>query len=837
MSVEATTPRDSQGGAPPGIAANPDQPPLHSVACTHCGLSVPLGLVVDGAAHQFCCAGCRSAFDLIRAHGLDDYYSIFERVQSERRRASGHGSTYDELDDESFAERYVRTDGNTSRCEMVLEGLHCAACVWLVERLPLVVDGVSEARVNLTRRTVQLEWLTDRVRLSQIGRALDGLGYAPHPWGDRARAEAQQQENRSHLIRIAVAGACAGNAMLIAVALYAGMFASMEAGHSYVLRLASAGLGWISLLWPGRVFFRSAWAAIRTRTPHMDLPVALGLAVGGTTGTINAVTGRGEVYFDSLSVLVFLLLVGRWLQYRQQRMAADSVALLAKLTPQTARRVEHGEVRRVSLAALRPDDIVEVLPGELVPADGHVVEGRSAVDQSLLTGESVPVGVNEGDNLTAGATNCEGPLKIRVAATGGESRLGRLMQMVEQATVGRSPLVQWADRIAGYFVVTVVLLAAVTVVLWSGSGISVAIGHAVALMIVACPCALGLATPLALAVAHGQAARREILIKGGDVLERLAQTGHIWFDKTGVLTVGQMTLQRWDGDQRAKRWVAALERRANHPIGCALADGLSAELGAAAINAVDVVSVKQIAGSGVTGKVAGREISVGSPRWIAGQGIVSSERFRLPLDDILGSGWTPIVVAIDGGIVAVAGVGDRVRDEAVEVVADLKQRGWQVGLLSGDHPQTAARVAEAVGIPSEQTHAALAPEQKLDVIRGTVADGCTMMVGDGVNDAPALAAASVGVAVQGGAEVSLQVAPVYLGQAGLRGVVELIDGARHALGVVRMNLGISLGYNVVAVALAMAGWINPLVAAVLMPLSSLTVLGVSLASRSFGAPR
>ncbi len=399
---------------------------------------------------------------------------------------------------------------------------------------------------------------------------LDSLGYPPHPARDVRARELQRHEDHRFLIRIGVAAACAGNVMTLAFALYGGMFSGIEAEYARLFRWTSMLFCAVALLWPGSLFFRGAWAALRTRTAHLDLPIALGLLAGGLAGSVNVIRDRGEIYFDSLTMLVFLLLVGRWIQRRQQRWAGDAVELLFSLTPTSARRLKDEGIEEVPIEAVTPGDRVEVRAGDSVPVDGTVLEGQSTLDQSLLSGESHLVPVEPGQGVHAGTVNVASRLVIRVEAVGGQTRVGRLMSLVEECSRRRAPIVQFADRVAGWFVVTLLTLAAVTFAVWLWIAPQRAIGNAVTLLIVACPCGLGLATPLALTVALGRAARRGILIKGGEVLERLARPGVMILDKTGTVTAGRTKVVSWVGDENAQSWVAALEAHSAHPVGVAL---------------------------------------------------------------------------------------------------------------------------------------------------------------------------------------------------------------------------------------------------------------------------
>ncbi len=812
--------------------------PRASVLCTHCGLAVPPGLVKEHADHQFCCHGCETAYAIIHSCGLDRYYALRNAVErpSSARRVRGTGSKYAEFDDATFQSLYCtplaspqESAAGLMSVELYLEGVHCAACVWLVERLPRVVDGVVDARLDLRQSLVRIAWDPSRVPLSRVAASLDSLGYVPHAARGASVRDLRRSQDRKALVRLGVAGACAANVMLIAVALYAGLFSAMAEEHARLFRVLSMGISLVSLAWPGSVFFRGAWAAIRTRSAHLDLPIALGLGAGAVWGVYSTLAGLGEVYFDSLSVLVFLLLVGRYIQQRQQRGAADALELLFSLTPARARLVEdaaHGTTRDIPTEALNIGDLIEVRAGESIPADGVVESGFSGVDAALLTGEARPVETGVGDRVAAGSVSVTGVLRVRVSATGESTRVGRLMKLVEEASRRRAPIVQLADRIAGWFVGVMLVLAAATCGVWLLIRPEAAVGHAVALLIVACPCALGLSTPLALTVAIGRAARRGILIKGGDVLERLARggcgRGTIFLDKTGTITESRLRVVRWFGDESARPLAASVERLCAHPIAKAIADGLAGDDKLPAAS-----DVEQHLGGGVAGAVEGRRVVVGSPKWVREQA-ATPDWLDAAEREVLAEGLTPVLVAVNGDIVALAALGDAIRPDAHAAIRQLRGLGWRVAILSGDHPEVVQSVARQLAIDPADARGGVSPEDKLAVVTAESASGrAVVMVGDGVNDAAALAAASVGVAVHGGAEASLSAADVYIAAPGLRPLVELIGAARRTRRAITVALAASLAYNAVAVLLAMTGHISPLTAAVLMPLSSLTVLAIA----------
>lgn len=805
-------------------ADHPQQPGT----CIHCDLPVPASRL-NSSGPEFCCAGCEVAYTI-----LQDMDPRLLKEISAAKTAAPSELTYEEMDHPRFLELYAhRLESGLYRIRLHLEGIHCASCVFVIEKLPEFLPGVVNARVNLATATLDCFWNPDAVALSEIARTLDRLGYRPHPAQPNETERLYRLENRKHLIRLGIAGACAGNVMLIAFALYAGMFTGMSAEHLNLFRWTSAGLALVSIFWPGQIFFKGALSALRTRVPNIDLPVALGITIGGIAGLVNSIRGSGEIYFDSLTVLIFLLLVGRYIQFRQQHHALSQLSLLKNITPRHARLVTGSEVLTVPIEVLQPEDEVEIRAGDVIPADGVILTGDSSVDESILTGESRPRRVLTGGEVTAGTINLTSPLRVQVRSVGEQTRIGRLMNLVELGVSSKLPLIELANRIAGVFVITVILLSLLCLGLWWSSGVKIAVANAISLLIVTCPCALGLATPLALAVAQGKAAKRAILINSGDAIEKLSQPGFLWLDKTGTLTTGKMQVQVWQGQRNCFRAIAALERQVVHPIASAITGYIEQQSDGALTDLPTPDELEVIPGQGVRGCVEGQQLLIGTESLLTNEGCLIPEEAQRSLTECREQGLTTVLIAVEGTLAAVCGIGDSLRPDTRATLDHLKSAGWSIGILSGDHPEIVNPIARELAIDPDHVHAGVLPEEKLQIIQQATAQGLTVMVGDGVNDSAALAAASVGIAVHGGAEASLQVADVYLNRPGLSPLRELIDGARMTNRVIVRNLLISLCYNLLAAGLALGGLINPLIAAVLMPISSLTVLILSFVNRSF----
>lgn len=799
------------------------------VSCAHCGLPVPAGRVPRTGARAFCCTGCDTAWQVLEGAGLGHYHSLALRRE---RAVEPSGRTFEEFDHDAFRDRYVRMrrDG-LAETELFLEGVQCPSCVWLVERVPTALAGMASAELDLARGRVRVAWDPGQVALSAIARFLDTIGYRPHPFRGGRAEERRRREDRAMLVRIGVSGALAINTMLASLALYSGWFSGMERDWERYFRIVSLVLAAPALFGPGRVFLRGAFGALRARLLHMDVPVAIALLAAFARGVVNTVTDRGPVYFDGVAMLVFLLLVGRFLQQRAARSAADSAELLYGLTPSRARVRGADGVREIPAEALLPGMETEVRSGETVPADGVVIEGASALDTSWLTGESRPREVAPGDVVHAG-TVCRGAtIALRVERAGEDTRLAHLLQEVERGAARRAPVVRTADRIAGGFVAVVLVLAAITWWLWQRSAPADALDHAIALLIVTCPCALALATPLAVTVAIGRAARAGMLVKGGDTLESLAVPGTLVLDKTGTLTEGRPALLHWSVPAglapEVQRAVLALERESTHPFALAFQEAWPGREAALA------AEVRVTPSAGVSGRIEDRDVRVGSPSWIAGH----TSRVAAGVETSMPDTLSPVWVAIGDTVVAVAGFGDRIRPEAASTLERLRARGWVLELLSGDEPAVVRATGAALGFAPGSVQGGVSPEEKRARIEAHAARGPVVMVGDGVNDAAAIAVATVGVGVRGGAEACLAAADVYLATPGIGSLASLTCGARRTLRTIRLGLALSLVWNVAGAGLAMAGLVTPLVAALAMPLSSLSVVLLAWRARTFEPER
>ena len=811
-------------------AATPDparQHPAadHGAGCFHCGLPLD-GTVfpvnIEGVAHGTCCRGCQAVAQTIADNGLGAYYRNRTAAPPSAREANlvpAELAVYDLPEVQRSFVQGDAADGDLREAALLIDGVTCAACVWLIEQRLSRLPGVRHALLNYATRRARVRWDSRATSLSKILGAVAALGYAAHPY-DRARAEERLRRERSVLLwRLFIAGFGMMQVMMYAVPVYIAEGA-MTADIEQLMRIASLVLTLPVALWSAMPFYSGAWRDLRAGRAGMDVPVSLGIIIAFAASVWATWTASGEVYFDSVSMFVFLLLGARFLEMEARARAVQTQEQLARRTPATAERLTgdaHGTTERVAAAALRAGDLVRVRPGDAIPADGVVVEGYSAADEALLTGESRPVAKRPGDALTGGAVNLDGVLTMRVTRVGEDTVLAGIVRLMDRAQSEKPRIAQAADRVAQWFVAGLLVLTIAAFAVWWQIDSSRALWIAVAMLVVTCPCALSLATPAALTAATGSAYRAGVLITRGSALETLAQATHFVFDKTGTLTTGRMsltgmTLLSADTREQCLAYAAALESWSEHPAGRALAHA------APGVHPV-ATGARTVAGDGVEGDVGGRLLRIGRPQFVAGL-------HGLPLPheiDFAPDAVTVVALGDARGWIALFMLDDVVRHDALAVIRALADTGAQVALLSGDRPQRARHTAAELGIA--ECRGGATPADKLAYVRELQARGAIVaMVGDGVNDAPVLAQAQVSIAPGGGTPLAQINADIILMGDRLAALVDTARAARQAMRVIRQNLAWAVLYNAVALPLAMAGMVTPLVAAVGMSVSSLAVV-------------
>ena len=709
--------------------------------------------------------------------------------------------TYDLSPGADFSAFLRKTPKGETSLELLVKGARCAGGLSKIEKAVAELPGVSSARLNLTsgKLTVTYKGVGDP---AAVVRALDRLGYPATPYDPGQAALAHDAEGRRLTLALAVAGFGAMNAMMFSVPVWAGLFGQeLGVGARTLMMWASAIIGAPCAVYAGLPFFESAWRSLRRGRANMDVPISIGVILTLVISFVETVLRGRDAYFDAAVSLLFLLLIGRWLDHQLRAKAKSAAAdLLAMQAPVAAVVGADGVERRTPLSEVAVGDLLIVRPGERAPVDGEVVEGASTLDNALLTGETRPIEIAAGGLCRAGALNLTAPMKLRALARSEDSAVAAIARLVEAGAQSKSLYVRLADKAAAIYVPVVHTLAAVTFAGgWAlGLGPREALLRAVAVLIITCPCALGLAVPAVQITASGRLFRRGVLVKSGAALERLAEVDHVVLDKTGVLTEGRPTLI--DAPAHLLAQAAPLARASAHP----LARSLAAEAGPGAM----AEAVVEHAGQGVEGLIDGRLARLGRAAFVGATAGAASE--------------TELWFGFDGDTKVRFGFSDQLRSDAAETVAALKRRGLSVEILSGDLRGPVARAAEDAGIGAWR--AGLTPQEKAQAVEALAAEGRkVLMVGDGLNDAAALAKAHAAMAPGSALEASQNAADLVFSGEGLGILAEAIDVARSARGRALENFGFSALYNVVAAPAAMLGLINPLVAALAMSGSSLVV--------------
>ncbi|MEW6164096.1 MAG: heavy metal translocating P-type ATPase [Pseudomonadota bacterium] len=796
--------------------------------CYHCGLPVPadldLHVEVDGAPRTMCCAGCQAVAQAIVDNNLTDYYRHRDALPESPREAMP--LELQELglfDHPEVQKNFVRPVGDHEReAALILEGITCAACVWLNEAHIARQPGVTAVDINYATRRARVRWDENATKLSAILDAVQAIGYRAHPYDITRSEQLAQKERRTAQWRLFVAGFGMMQVMMYALPIYLAD-GDMTPDIEQLMRWASLLLTLPVMAYSAAPFFANAWRDLKFRRVGMDVPVALGLGSAFLASVWATLMAAGVIYFDSVTMFVFFLLSGRYLEMMARQKAARGVEALARALPAFAERLPHWpatEGERVAVVDLAAGDVVRVKPGETLPGDGEVIEGESSCDESLLTGESRPVAKQAGSAVTGGSLNVSSPLVIRLGGVGEATRLASIRRLMEQAAAEKPSIVQTADRIAARFIWVLLALAATSGLYWLNADPERALWIFVAVLVVSCPCALSLATPAALTVATGAMARAGVLVTRGHAIETLARANRWVFDKTGTLTTGRPTVVDWRSfggadEDRTFALVRALEQASEHPIGRALLEKVSAG-GTASVSAL-----RAMTGLGIEARLeAGHAVRIGVPAFVA-------ELHGMPVPEAMGdwldSGDTVVALGDASGWLAGFRIADRLRPGTAEALGNLHGQGLKLTILSGDAPRTVAAVAAELHV--DEYRGGMTPEGKHAYLGEMQAAGDTVaMVGDGVNDAPVLAQAHVSVAMGGGTDLARGQADVVLLSDDLTHLASGVAIARRTLRIMRQNLAWAFAYNVIAIPLAMTGHVTPWMAGIGMSASSLLVV-------------
>lgn len=791
--------------------------------CFHCSLPVPKNssylVEIEGQEQAMCCPGCQAVAKAIVDGGLSSFYKHRTETSPTARAAVPEVLKELTLYDKPELQRvFVSTDDkNIKQASLILEGIVCAACVWLNEKHISALPGVVEFRVNYSTHRARVRWDDTQLKLSDILQAITSIGYLAHPFDTGRQEEIYKKERSNALKRLAVAGLGAVQVMMLAVALYAGDYSGMDSGLENFMRWVSLFIATPVVFYSAKSFFSSAWRDLKARQLGMDVPVSLAIGLAYAASCWATVSQSGQIYFDSVTMFTFFLLAGRFLEMGARQKAGQAAEELVKLLPAMATRVTEDGDETITVSELICGDRVRVKPGDSIPADGVIIEGRSSINESLLTGESHPLAKSIGEKVIGGTVNIESPLVIEVQKIGEDTVLASIQRLLDRAQTEKPSIAKTADKVAGVFVSFLLVLVSAVALWWWQHDPDQAFWIAISLLVVTCPCALSLATPAAMTAATGSLTRLGVLTTRGHALETLAKVTHIVFDKTGTLTKGRLALESMNvfseiSEQQSINIAAALELGSEHPVAKVFLQNKE--------NSKEVIAeeIEAISGQGVTGLINGIRYRLGSADYV--EDVFATVTSQV---DIKSEHATEIFLANDKELLAVFFLSDELREQAAESIQALKALGKKVWLVSGDNEAAVSYIAAQVGITA--TRHSMKPKDKLAVINALQQQGeVVAMVGDGVNDAPVLAVAQVSIAMGGGTQLAQASADMVLLSEHLPHLVDALKMAKRSVAIVHQNLGWALIYNVLALPLASMGYIAPWMAAIGMSASSLIVV-------------
>ncbi|RDH86052.1 MAG: heavy metal translocating P-type ATPase [endosymbiont of Galathealinum brachiosum] len=813
-------------------------------SCFHCGLPVDdnnrVEKIIQKKSQQFCCHGCSSVCEMIYDSGLEGFYQRTPDGQLLAPPPEPPQETQlydiDEIQSEFVHDHGDGTGnalGNIRDMHLIVEGIHCSACVWLIERSLAKQPGIIDVKVNLANKRLMVRWDNSQNKISSIIEFLGSIGYSATPFNPETAEGTIKKQNRALLLRMAFAAFSMMNLLWISIALYSG---ADEGEYKSLFHWIGFILATPTLLYSGWPFIKGAWTSFKNLNLTMDVPIAIGAtatysySVFVTIAHSMGQSSVGEVYYDTVVNFIFVILVGRFLEAKSKRHAVSATQRLMDLQPRVAHVLRDNETHIVPIRSIQKDELILIKPGEKVPVDGIITSGSSSVDEALLSGESAPVKKQARDILSAGTVNIENALTVKVTAILRNTSLGKIISLVEEAQASKAPIQCIADQIVPWFVAITLLLASLTFIYWFNDGIEYALLAATSVLIITCPCAFGLATPMSIAVASGLAARNGLLIKNGAVLEYLSDVQHFVFDKTGTLTEGKMRVKAIITDmnistndkQAILEKVAHLESLSEHSIASAILN--YAEDNNITPDSQRVKNVINKPGYGISGEIDQQLIMVGTTKLLETHNIKLNTDYLDQSSDKEVTGISCVHIAIDNKHIGFITIADQLRSDAKSLISNLRNSGIELTLLSGDKQAVAEAVANDLG--GMNVIAEVLPGEKDKVIQNLQNQGQHVaMIGDGVNDAPALIRADVGIAIGSGTDVSMESADIVLLSNELDKIRLAADLSKRTLRTIRQNISMSIAYNIIMVPLAMMAFVTPLFAAIAMPISSLAVIG------------
>ncbi len=783
--------------------------------CFHCGEPVPTGsdftLEIKGIVQPMCCPGCQAVAQTILECGLASYYEHRTAPGIKGELVPSELAALTHYDLAEVQQEFVTETGTLREIQLSVEGLTCAACAWLIERHLMGLAGLHYVNVNTTTHRARIKWDPDRLSLSDILKGFAKIGYRAYPFQTHSQEALYAREVRSYMFRMALAGLGSMQVMMCAVALYMDFFISVEEEFMIYFKWISLLLSTPIMIYSAQPFYVGAWRSLKQGHLSMDVSVSLAL-IGAFVASIWAtVFNTGEVYYDSITMFVFFLLLGRLLELRARRKASESSSNLARLVPIMATRIDADGEHEVAAKTLRVGDRVRVLAGATLPADGIITLGQASLNEAMLTGEQLPLLKQAGDPVFAGTISTDAPLEIRVNHPIEESRLAQIMRLQDSALDDKPAIAQLADVLSRHFILVLLLIAAAVWTFWHFHAPERAFWVTLSVLVATCPCALSLATPTALTSATAHLTRSGILLRRGHVLDVLTRANRIVMDKTGTLTTGNISLVGVQplaelGEDECLAIARALEAYSEHPIARAFRSK-----GADDAVLLAASGVTPVIGHGIEGRIAGKHYRIGSARWL---GLSDKQNAAQGLAIYLADETRPL---------ARFTLADTVRADAGALIQAFKASGLQTTILTGDSSPQADTVARELGV--DELVKGVTPDGKLAYLKARETAGdISIMVGDGINDAPVLAGAHASFAMAGGTDLAKNSADAILLADDLSRLLTARTLALRTRRIIQENFAWSIGYNLLVLPLAASGWLPPYLAAAGMSLSSLIVV-------------
>ncbi|EHB5526865.1 cadmium-translocating P-type ATPase [Vibrio cholerae] len=783
--------------------------------CYHCGEGVPVNtnyrVDILGESRDMCCPGCHAVAKMIVANNLESYY------QFRQKKAERYDLIPDELqnlhryDDEAIQEDFVLKNQNNNEVTLSIDGVSCAACAWLIEKHMVKQSGVCEVNVNTLTHRARLVWDPTKTKLSQLITQIHKLGYKVSPFEQDEQEQAYHQATRQYLYRIGIAGIASMQVMMVAVALYLEVFSDLDDAFKHYFRIVSLFFATPVMLYSAWPFYQSAWRSLKAKAPSMDVPVSIAMILAYVASIVATINQSGEVFYEAVTMFAFFLLLGRYFEMKARREATAHSANLLKLVPHFA-HLEDGT--QVAVKHLNVGDSVRVLPGDAIPADGLITSGASYLNEAMLTGEPIPITKGVGDHVYAGTVNGDEAFIMRVEKSKLNSMISNIVRIQNNAQINKPKIARIADQVSQYFVIATLVVGAGTWLFWHFYRPEDAFWIMLSVLVATCPCALALATPTAITCATSRLSHFGLLLRKGHIFETLCKVNHIIMDKTGTLTEGRVEItntvihdKAFDAELCLKI-AASLEQHANHPIANAFRRFFD--------SLIQVNHVTNVIGSGIEGLWQGQQLRLGSAQYA----------LNTQHNDIDLATTDCVYLSRNGQPLATFFYQDSIRKDSLDLITQLKKSGIKITLLSGDNLANVEQVAQQLGI--SQVVAQVSPEQKLEYVRNLPKSDITLMVGDGINDAPTLSGAHLSVAMGGGTDIAKASADMVLLNDKLINLLKARELAFKTRSVIKENLWLSFFYNILILPLAIMGYVPPYIASLGMSLSSVIVIANSM---------